>query len=893
MAKRATQGMDVAALERALEQTESADAEAHKLYNNLGLAYATKGNHHAALRAHREEKRACRRLAAEQGASAERLVDLAIAYRRCGDATLKVDRLVHDPTDEESSVSDDDQNVAIITERTEIANRAYNLHVRALGTAEQAAAAGVRTAVVEVQAAYAAMAHSALALALESKEMRDFGRVVALCRKATVCATSLADDQAGGKKARTSMIISAAVNLAIAVSGLGDKDRARILFQAAGVRARQIGDTNNLIRCLANLAEEAGDEADWQLCLEYVDQWVALAKEQRDDGEEADALRKRGAALFELRRYDDAKSSLERALILARDNFARDEAQRNLNLVQSEIEEMRCARELLRELVTQCNAAANAGESIAEARLRLSAGEAAFRLHQDCEAMLHLERYFALVDDYGCGLAATGVDNLRHCTAVANMAEASWHCGRIGEAVQWGMRELAVYKDDVAGQAQAWCNIGIYLDDDGKFDRAQEALCKSIALAEQAGDDHLKSRAELNLKVVLANRAEKENAAVPHHTVNVDQDAAQSLENSMTPRKEDSIAVCAESTILDTPRSAILRSRSSREQDGDRSSMGMRRYVDLSSIYQKSCIAISQGHAEIPARSAVMDRLRALSARLVACDNEDVVHVDLMGCLLEDFELQPLIQTLSALPVDEPLLSLNLRLNPLFLGSSFRWLVSSGSMRPPRILPAVVEMDLSGTGLEASSLRMLARAVEPAGVLSQVKILSVANNCLGKEPDIAADSVARLIVYSNVLESFDISLNMLPNSFLGLLANNIESLLHSAMRADKEMRFVPKLRHLSLRLNNRCAPTALLESNPGVPAPCGVLRRLFRAVPSMRQVDVRACGASDTVRRDLFSLCRELQAEALNGASPLEAMDDEPFVLVVSPGVYDENEYAD
>jgi hypothetical protein len=261
-----------------------------------------------------------------------------------------------------------------------------------------------------------------------------------------------------------------------------------------------------------------------------------------------------------------------------------------------------------------------------------------------------------------------------------------------------------------------------------------------------------------------------------------------------------------------------------------------------------------------------------------------------MGTFIEDSELQPLIRTLAALPTQEPSLSVDLRLNPLFSGSSFRWLGSSGSMRPPRTLPAVVELNLSGTGLEASALKMLAHAIEPSGVLSQVRTLSVANNCLGSDPVVSADAVARLVVRSIALESLDISLNMLPSAFLGLLADNVEVLMRSGMKANPDEIPSAKLENLCMRLNNRRAPSALLEVNVGEPAHSQNLRRLFSALPSIRLVDVRACGASESTRRQLFDLSKELAVSAESEAAPFQAISEGPRLLVVSSGVYDANE---
>lgn len=52
---------DIRALEKALENVENNDAEAHKLYNSLGHEHFASRHYRQSLKTHREEKRACKR----------------------------------------------------------------------------------------------------------------------------------------------------------------------------------------------------------------------------------------------------------------------------------------------------------------------------------------------------------------------------------------------------------------------------------------------------------------------------------------------------------------------------------------------------------------------------------------------------------------------------------------------------------------------------------------------------------------------------------------------------------------------------------------------------------------------------------------------------------------
>jgi hypothetical protein len=197
-----------------------------------------------------------------------------------------------------------------------------------------------------------------------------------------------------------------------------------------------------------------------------------------------------------------------------------------------------------------------------------------------------------------------------------------------------------------------------------------------------------------------------------------------------------------------------------------------------------------------------------------------------------------------------------------------------------------VKVDLSATGIDATALRTLAQALEPQGVLAHVSSLAVGKNCLGREPGIAADAVARLLVRSSALESLDISLNMLPSQFLHLLAESVERLAQ-ALGQLCPARSSGKVRHVDMHLNNRRAPTALLERTHDRQDPCAALQRLVTAVPTLREIDIRACGANEGTRRELFMLCRHMKEQ--RGDNWDDAIgDDYPRVLVVSSGIYDE-----
>lgn len=83
----------IALLERLSDNGEYTDCKAHKLYNNLGLAYGAKQDFPSSLKARREEKNTCKWLLSLHQDDTTQNLDVAIAYLRCGDAMIKLDSL--------------------------------------------------------------------------------------------------------------------------------------------------------------------------------------------------------------------------------------------------------------------------------------------------------------------------------------------------------------------------------------------------------------------------------------------------------------------------------------------------------------------------------------------------------------------------------------------------------------------------------------------------------------------------------------------------------------------------------------------------------------------------------------------------------------------------------
>lgn len=762
------------------------------------------------------------------------------------------------------------------------------------------------------------MTQSALAIAQATRVASDFRLVTQLCVEATVLADRLSD-KGVSEEASTSMKLSAAVNLGVALSGLGDKNRAKTVFETAALRACAIEDTLNHIRCVANLAEEASDDGDWQLCMTYVKQWIELARTRQDEGEEGDALRKKGAASFELGQFEGARRALAMAVDLARDENARNEAENNLHVVVAQIEEIESQRERLAELGPRCDAARENGSLLDEVRLRLDAAEAAKGAGNDQAEFSHLERYFELADDSGCRPDTAGIERSRHCSAVANMAEAYWKAKRFADAVKWGMRELAVYEDDVAGQAQAWCNIGVYLDDGGHPDRARVALARSIELAKQSGDDHLRERAEYNMDVIDTEEAGKRlEDGVPGSVVDQVPTSGPQLDGSSSrtaapapsvaadqPGDRDDCSVVVESGTPDLGRTKNICPRTSRMNEaldeqaetnhecrtqgpvsgdatssmGARSSAGKLRYIDLPAIYRRSCASLSRKGKPLQPRNEIIDQLQQLSSSLVLnADADRPVFVNLSANFVDTEDVVALHQALASLPSTAAAVHLDLSMNRLLTSHAIR--VVSGTDPSAHNGPFPLEaLDLSACAVSVDDLGTLARAMRPLGALCTVKRLDVGKNHLGKSPGSAADVVARLLSQSHHLRHVDLSLNQFPASFLRALAENVERIAASSSHSSSSVEVV------SLQLNNRRSPTALLYDEHGTGAPAKYIECVIRALKGLRLLDLRACGASRNTRNALHSTEGRLNSEALDGSHP-----GRPGIRlqVVSSGVADD-----
>lgn len=930
---------DIPALQRAIENVENNDAEAHKLYNNLGLAHFANRRYRQSLKAHREEKRACKRLVASSYPPKPAYqLDLAIAYRRCGDTMLKLEKLV-------------DARQVVIDERANVIRAANEQHRKGLEIVRNVKGGGI-AARVELQAACAAVAQSALALALETRDRGHFEAAAFCCVEAAVIAESLPMGDAGVKpREKEAMLLGISTNMAIAVSGLGHRDKAKTLLEAVAVRAKKSNDDFNLVRAVANLAEEASEEEDWETSESYLREWIRLAKKNKDQDDEADALRKLGVVLNEKQLYEEARGALEKALVMSMTKHGQEEARRFLNVVEQQIEDQRAARQELEELEGEGTRLRRDNEVVQEAKVRMRAGNVAFKLQKMDDAVRLLGRYFELVDEYACDPVATGIDQAVHNNAVANMGEAMWTLKRYEEAVKWASRELTLFTEDMAGQAQAWCNMGVYLDDFGKREKALEALTTSIELAEKSGQCGILERARINLDLVCKAEAERkareantlDDTVVPREDNNMEDlieldhchDATQENERDSNAREKDAQSRCAvtmvrntsgdapvsgeRSVIIDSsqpmqnvaPRQAIrsaseisqgISSRRSRRErtsntragaalrdtapghehsrsylsrgitTGDGSSAAVNKFVDLVAEYKAKCT--KRRHPPVPTRAMVITALRSLSSVLLAreaCDEptQEPAKLDVSALFLNNYDVSVLFETLSRLG-SEHCVGLNMKLNPMVTPAAYECL-NPHSFTAPSALYSLRSLDFSCAGVSGSALRTISDALSKDGSLMNVTSLNISKNGLGKQCRATATSVASILYISARLEVLDLSLNLLPEQFMGDLLDAVVSCSEQLEGVDLAR---SPVRRIDMHLNNRKAPTALLEvEDPSRIVSC--FRKLFSLMPGLESVDVRACGGNSEMRKALRELADGLGSLSQN-------------IITVSPDIHDD-----
>lgn len=882
---------DIASLQKQLENVEGNDGEAHKLYNNLGVAYMRVRLFNEALSAHRAEKQACRRLSKAAPKNASRLVDLAIAYRRCGDATLRVRALRV-------------RGGQSLRERDEIATLANAQHRKGLSIALQAErAGGGACARVEVQAASAAVAESLLSIALATRNKNQLRSACVHAAKAARIAGELLHGDVTKRK-RQSMAYSASVNFAIGLSALGDHKRAKTLFESCAVHALAVGDVDNGYRAVANLVDETVHEHDFECAGKYAAMWVKYAQDTHDEAEEADALRRVGHAAYEQFEYERARNAYKQAIRLAGDSDGRRDAEKNLEIVENALEEQQKDEEILDEygkLIAKAS-------KDADARWWMEAGNAACRIRRFREAIKLLEKYFEKVDTHDAAWQAVGISKEQNCLTIANLAQSYWEIKQYDDAVQWGTRELVAYGEDRAGQAQAWCNLGNYLSDSGKLEEGIDALKRSIEIAEECGEKQIAANARLNLDIEMEKLDKQRNKpttrksharhspaycnddtildmpesaqdALPRFTARhaspaLERDGRRNVtapsvrEGNVRRRTEatiswhslvddrcDSVVVFSGepaeplSRSIGTSSGAFSISRT-QERRSHVTSVGDRscgRYIDVAAAYKK--------HYNRRTRDGVLSVLRDASAQLLLTHEQLHLHLDFSRRFITDAELSSIVAALRVLR-DRAVISLSIARNPLLTSAGYDVFSNDGAR-------CIRSLDLSGSGADLACIRAIARALANGGALHErVVQLNLSKNAIGRGSAAAvADVCVALLVSGSALRSLDLSLNSLSNDFLRLFVRGL-----------RQQNAKTQLSSIDLRMNNRRTPNALLEfEDAGDVLQC--FTSLTDAMPELHEIDVRSCGAAPDVRRALYSLNRAQHVVRVN---------------IVSEGVFDE-----
>lgn len=909
---------DINSLERDIENAEGDDRQLHKLYNNLGLANTSARLFNQALEAHREEKNACYRLLHASPKDAKCHVELAIAYRLCGDATMRVQKLRHG-------------DGRIMTERAKIFKIAHSQHFKGLQAAKKALRLkpDFSPAIIEEQAATASVGQTAIELGLETGDER----VLRLGCAVTKAAAQLANDLPPSvkRKERKGRLFSAAINYSLALNRLGNAKLSRAMLESTAVFAKKEGDSQSFLRAIANLVDALREEWDLDAAKCYATMWVEKAENLGDEHEEAIARRRLGGLLWDMEEYKEARDMLSAVLALNTDTATAEEARKSLNLVEERIAEDERNEEALETI--EAELPSFVGKPREEALKRAEAGDLAHTLRKYSACIVHLERFMYLIDTHKheCDPEKIGYHKQKYGRTVADLAESCWRMKRMMDAVRWGTRELLVYGDEKAGQAQAWCNLGNYLSDAGDTEKGIEALRRSIAIAEECGEDIVLRTAKDNLDIELEKIEEQKKkggakgnepqANLPETDI-FDEPISQMVTEKAVPviidsrnrssalnksavealpsfsaaltrpdlsnlgASKKSIAGAQSSAILQEDRNSVIyfsgdtnlprravdtsssavfsvsRPQQLSQKGGTRSglsgpisSAATTHYKDVADAYKKLCAKDRNGC--VP-REGILSVLRTAAANCIM--EVGTVNVDMSEKFLSDNEVRLVLRALAVFDAGgADGVNLSLARNPLLSEVGLRAFRDDDASR------SILELDLVGCGIDARGVAHIANAVR-IGALTSVRRIDLGKNGLGRSGE-AADACARLLMAGGALREVGFAMNKMSRLFFTRLVNSAKAEQIMTGSVNQSM-----VKGIDLSLNNTRNPAALLEFEEAADA-IGCLRSLTETCPHLVDIDVRACGAREEVRRALYEFNRSCPRVQ---------------VVVVSPGVFDE-----
>lgn len=767
--------------------------------------------------------------------------------------------------------------------RRQFVGRAVEMHIRGLKAAEKSEVP------LEIQRAYAATSQSTLELAAQEENTDDAKEVyrAAMWYAWKSCEEALAlEQEVAIERARKRMVVAARVNYARALSAWGgDHDMVKKLLEKARFMAKKIRDVEGQIRCVNNLyfeAEEVGDEDEM---LKYLEAWHRLARSLTDGSlkskEMTDVSRELGR--FYLNRKDnpeEAQAWFRKARKHNENPDLEPDIAKDLEIVAEEQGSLEDAKRGFESRKGQLAAALRKGDKRVEARLRVQQGDACLKLKKYLEVTTHLSRYFDLVDNHDCSMEVTGVARLEHEMAICNMGVACWKLNRLHEAVAWAQRELAELGWCPEGRAQALCNLGNYYDDLQEFDKAKKCMRESMEIAKGCGQDGIRLVAEQNMSVIEDKEAElakrnggkdPEPAAFEIHEDGADDEEALVV--------SDEVSRDAFNHIPSSGRYHHSRSHSG-TITAERSSKGSGQHVRLAKRYR-----IMMERSGRPVRHDIHLRLEEADNCIILAQNkiesdyynilgeedhgDQYATIDLSKLILRKHDIACILRILALASIEVDI-RLSLTLNFLFTPQAYQQF-RVGPLSKIGSLQCVKRLDLACAGVDYECLEELIPALTKSGSLSHLKELDISKNALGVsfQVDRNLKNFAALLTQGYSLEFLDLSLNHLSSTFLVKMLKEI-----SYEIADGHTN--SKIRHLDLKLNNRTNPTTLLGfENPGDSAQH--FHELVELLPSLRTIDVRACGAEIEERAALYQLNKVFSSRP-----------DPPHLQIVSSHVFDE-----
>ncbi len=260
------------------------------------------------------------------------------------------------------------------------------------------------------------------------------------------------------------------VNLGIALSNIGETEKAIEFYEQALPLKRETGDRAGEGRTLGNLGLAYTDLGEIHKAIDYHQQYLVLTREVKDQRIEAATLRNLGLAYASLGNWLQSIEHFKQALridvkIGDRRNEGRSLA--NLGLAYAQWGDSRIAIEYYEQALKVTR---EIGDRRGEGSVLGNLGIVYYDLGDAYSAVEYYEKHLNTTREIG--------DRRGEGNALGNLGIAYKKLGDPFTAMEYYEQALVIDRaiDDKLGEANDCWNIGILLEEQGKFERAVEML---------------------------------------------------------------------------------------------------------------------------------------------------------------------------------------------------------------------------------------------------------------------------------------------------------------------------------------------------------------------------------------------------------------------------------